>query len=51
MENSDRLKILSTNIFTNKNPFLVYFYHFFFLLGNKVASAAIASFVTRGCNI
>ena len=51
MENSDRLKILSTNIFTNKNPFLGYFYHFFFLLGNKVASAAIVSFVSRGCNI
>ena len=50
MENSVRLNILSTNFCANKNPFLFYF-HFFFLLGNKVASAAIANFVSRGCNI
>ena len=49
MENSIRLKILSTNFCTNKNPFLFYF--IFFWLGNKVSSAVIANFVSRGCNI
>ena len=51
MENSVRLKILSTNFCTNKNPFFILFYFIFFWLGNKVSSAVIANFVSRGCNI
>lgn len=50
MESNVRPKILSTNFCTNETPFLFCFI-FFYWLGNKVASAAVANFVSRGCNI